>query len=81
MAGVYLGAGRSKTSDPVFPDVGIIFHKKKGDAVSSGEPVCDIFAQTEAAASSALLQLESALSIADKPPQAEPMIIKEYSAL
>ena len=81
MAAVYLGAGRNKTSDPVFPDVGIVFHKKKGDAVSSGEPLCDIFAQTEDAASSALRQIESALSITDRPPQAEPMIIKEYSAL
>jgi pyrimidine-nucleoside phosphorylase len=81
MAGVYLGAGRSTTADPVFPDVGIVFHKKKGDAVSSGQAVCDIFAQTEGAASLALRQMESALRVTDSPPPARPMIIKEYSAL
>jgi pyrimidine-nucleoside phosphorylase len=81
MAGVYLGAGRSKTSDPVFPDVGIIFHKKKGDGVSAGENLCDIFARSEDAADAALRQLREAILITDNPPQSRPMIIREYSAL
>jgi thymidine phosphorylase len=81
MAGVYLGAGRSKTSDPVFPDVGIIFHKKKGDGVSAGENLCDIFARSDEAAGAALRELREAFVITDTPPQPIPMIIREYSAL
>ena len=30
LAGVYLGVGRDKTADPVYPDVGFVFKKKKG---------------------------------------------------
>ena len=33
LAGVYLGVGRNKTSDPVSPDVGFVFERKKGAAV------------------------------------------------
>jgi pyrimidine-nucleoside phosphorylase len=81
MAGVYLGAGRNKTGDPVFPDVGIFFRKKRGEAVSSGETLCDIFAQTEEAAARARTQMESAFRIAGDQPPPRPIIIREYSAL
>ncbi|MDR1931513.1 MAG: thymidine phosphorylase [Spirochaetales bacterium] len=81
MAAVYLGAGRSKTSDPVLPDVGIIFHKKKGGKVSQGEEICSVFAQTGDAADMALRQLREALIVTGSPPQPGTMLIREYSAL
>ncbi len=38
MGGVYLGAGRSKADDTVYPDVGFELLKKPGDPVKKGEP-------------------------------------------
>ena len=77
LAAVYLGAGRNVATDPVFPDVGIIFYKKKGDAVSAGDVVCDIFARSESAAEAARGQMEQALTLTDRPPQKQPIIIMD----
>src|SRR5437660_5974584 len=41
-ANVLLGGGRAKKEDSVDPAVGIIIHKKAGDKVSAGEPLCTI---------------------------------------
>jgi pyrimidine-nucleoside phosphorylase len=41
-AGVLLGGGRAKKEDSVDPAVGIIVHKKTGDRVSAGEPLCTV---------------------------------------
>jgi pyrimidine-nucleoside phosphorylase len=41
-AGVLLGGGRAKKEDSVDPAVGIILHKKTGDRVSAGEPLCTV---------------------------------------
>jgi pyrimidine-nucleoside phosphorylase len=81
MAGVYLGAGRSSVEGRVFPDVGIIFHKKKGDSVRAGEEVCEVFAHSEEAAGAALGEISPALRIAQEPPAQGPMILGEYGAL
>jgi pyrimidine-nucleoside phosphorylase len=39
LASVWLGAGREKKEDAVDPAVGLIVHKKIGDAVAEGEPL------------------------------------------
>jgi pyrimidine-nucleoside phosphorylase len=41
-AGVLLGGGREKKEDSVDPAVGIVVHKKLGDQVSAGEPLCTV---------------------------------------
>src|SRR5215475_2538432 len=41
-AGVLLGGGRAKKEDTVDPAVGFIVHKKLGDKVSAGEPLCTV---------------------------------------
>ncbi len=41
-AGVLLGGGRAKKEDSVDPAVGIMIHKKVGDNVTAGEPLCTI---------------------------------------
>jgi len=43
IAGVLLGGGRAKKEDSVDPAVGIILHKKTGDQVSAGEPLCTVY--------------------------------------
>jgi pyrimidine-nucleoside phosphorylase len=81
MAGVYLGAGRSKTTDPVYPNVGIIFYKKRGEIVRREEPLCEIFGETDEAADAALGLLRDAFHIAGAAGPARPMVLKETAAL
>ncbi|NIN68234.1 MAG: hypothetical protein GTO63_26715 [Anaerolineae bacterium] len=42
-----LGAGRRKKGDSVDHAVGIVLHKKIGDEVAEGEPLCTIHAQSD----------------------------------
>jgi pyrimidine-nucleoside phosphorylase len=42
-ASVVLGGGREKKEDAVDPAVGIVLHKKVGDLVSQGEPICTVY--------------------------------------
>jgi len=81
LAGVYLGVGRDKTTDPVFPDVGFVFKKKVGHAVVAGEHICTAYGKDAAALEAALPLIVSAFSIADSPPPPRPIVIKEISAL
>jgi pyrimidine-nucleoside phosphorylase len=81
LAGVYLGVGRDKTTDPVFPEVGFVFKKKVGHAVVAGEHICTAYGKDAAALAAALPLIVSAFSIADSPPPPRPIVIKEISAL
>jgi thymidine phosphorylase len=65
---VVLGGGREKKEDSVDPAVGIELHKKVGDAVSAGEPICTIHYNSEARASQAKLLIENSYQISDRPP-------------
>jgi pyrimidine-nucleoside phosphorylase len=40
---VLLGGGRARKEDSVDPAVGLMVHKKVGDRVSAGEPLCTIY--------------------------------------
>jgi len=42
-----LGGGREKKGDPIDHAVGVALHKKVGDRVRAGEPLCDIHANDE----------------------------------
>lgn len=81
LAGVYLGVGRNKTTDPVAPDVGFIFAKKKGDAVAAGETVATVYGKDAASLAAAWQLIESSLSISADRPKAAPLVLKEISAL
>jgi thymidine phosphorylase len=63
MAAVTLGAGRNKTTDTVFPYVGIQFHKKSGESVKEGEPILELYGETSEAADRALEILKEAVHI------------------
>lgn len=81
LAGVYLGVGRDKTTDPVYPDVGFIFHPKVGDAVKAGDLVAEVYGKDEASLEAAWALIESALAIGPAKAPARPLIVKEISAL
>jgi len=42
---VELGGGRKKASDSVDPGVGLVFHKKLGASVKTGDPIATVYAQ------------------------------------
>ncbi len=81
LAGVYLGVGRNKTTDPVLPDVGFIFERVKGATVSKGDLVARVYARDEAAMNGAWSLVEASLRIDSAKPAATKLIIKEISSL
>jgi pyrimidine-nucleoside phosphorylase len=76
-AGVDLGVGRNRTEDAVSPVAGILFHRKRGDAVTPGDPVMTVWARDNAGLAAALPRLEDAVEYADAPPTPRKLILKE----
>jgi pyrimidine-nucleoside phosphorylase len=71
---VVLGGGRERKEDSVDPAVGIVLHKKIGDAVSTGELLATIHYNSEARAQRACELLEESYQIADSPVEKRPLI-------
>jgi pyrimidine-nucleoside phosphorylase len=65
IASVILGGGRAKKEDAVDPAVGIIVHRKLGDSVAAGEPLCTTHYNSEARADEAAKLLQKSFRIAD----------------
>ena len=72
---VILGGGREKKEDSVDPAVGIVVHKKIGDRVSAGEPLCAIHCHSDAQAVRARNLLEESYTISAAPPAHRPSLI------
>jgi pyrimidine-nucleoside phosphorylase len=62
-ASVVLGGGREKKEDAVDPAVGLVLHKKVGDAVIEGESICTIHHNSDARLHEAVGLLEHAYRI------------------
>jgi pyrimidine-nucleoside phosphorylase len=62
-----LGAGRERKEDPVDHAVGVVCRAKRGDAVEPGQPLAEIHARDEAAASAVDPALLAAYEIGDEP--------------
>jgi pyrimidine-nucleoside phosphorylase len=71
---VRLGGGRERKEDSVDPTVGIVLHKKVGDAVSAGEALATIFYNAEAKAQRARELIEKSCTIADAPPEKRQLV-------
>ena len=71
---VVLGGGRERKEDSVDPAVGIVLHKKIGDAVSTGEPLATIYYNSEARAHRVGELLEESYQIADSRVEKRPLI-------
>ena len=69
-----LGAGRHKKDDPVDYAVGVVFHRKVGDYVNSGEPLVTVHANSEEKLRQAQLRLRGAIRFSDSPPPPRPLI-------
>ncbi len=73
LTSVDLGAGREKKGDPVDHAVGIVAHRKVGDAVKAGEALFTVHANDEAKAESAHRRLLAAVEWSDAPVEPLPL--------
>ena len=77
IASVILGGGREKKEDAVDPAVGIVVHRKLGEAVAAGEPLCTIHYNSETQADEAAALLRKSFRIAEvRPPKANSLVHK-----
>jgi len=81
VAGVVLGGGREKKEDAIDPAVGLEFHKRIGDAVERGEPLCTLHYNSETRLAEAQHLVETAFRIdAEKPKEIPPLIYRIIGA-
>ena len=74
-AALHLGAGRQTKDDRVDHAVGIVCLRKRGDEVDAGEPLAEIHARTDEAATEAAQELLAAYEFADEPPPERPVVL------
>ena len=75
-ATMLLGAGRSRVDSAINPAVGAVLHKKVGERVEAGEPLCTILADDEGRARElALPILSGAYAIGDEPVEVPELIV------
>jgi pyrimidine-nucleoside phosphorylase len=75
LAALRLGAGRREKDDVIDHSVGIVCLKKRGDAVTVGEPLAEIHAADDAAAEAAAAEVLEAYELGDEPPDERPVIL------
>ncbi len=79
-ATMLLGAGRTRMDSPIDHAVGIILHKKEGDSVARGEPLCTVLVNDETRLAEALSVIREAYDISDAPAVAQPLIVERIAA-
>ena len=75
-ATMLLGAGRARVDSKIDPSVGVILHKKVGDRVEVGEPLCTVLVNDEPGIEDALEMIGCAYRIEDGPVAVEPLIVE-----
>jgi len=75
VACVVLGGGREKKEDTIDPAVGLEFHKRIGDTVERGEPLCTLHYNAEGRLEEARNLVETAYQIEQEKPKVVPPLI------
>ncbi|MBZ5698881.1 MAG: thymidine phosphorylase [Acidobacteriia bacterium] len=75
VACVVLGGGREKKEDTIDPAVGLEFHKRIGDAVQRGEPLCTLHYNAGGRLDEARRLVETAYRIEPEEPKAIPPLV------
>ena len=75
VACVILGGGREKKEDKIDPAVGLEFHKRIGDAVARGEPLCTLHYNSDARLAEARKLVETSYLIDPEKPNSLPPLI------
>ena len=79
LASKSLGAGRDRKDVPIDLAVGIVLHKKVGDAVQDGEPVATVHARTDQAADDVAPRVAAAFRVAASA-QPRPLLLRRVTA-
>jgi pyrimidine-nucleoside phosphorylase len=80
LACVALGAGRKTKEDVVDPAVGLIFHRKRGDRVRRGEPLCTIHYNSETGFAEARRLVEMSFHVAAEAPVPQALVRRVIGA-
>ena len=75
-ATMLLGAGRARVESTIDPAVGVLLHKKEGDAVAVGDPLCTLLVNDETHLESALAMIGLAYIIGDDPVVVPELIVE-----
>ena len=75
IASLVLGGGREKKEDVIDPAVGLVLHKKVGDSVRQGEPLCIIHYNSDSRLAEAKALLGRAYSISEEAPEKQRPLI------
>ncbi len=79
-ATMLLGAGRARMDSPVDHAVGVILHKKAGEAVRTGEPLCTLLVNDETRLDEATALVLGAYTIAAAPVGVPAVLIDRLAA-
>jgi pyrimidine-nucleoside phosphorylase len=75
IASMMLGGGREKKEDSIDPAVGLVLHKKVGERVARGEPLCTIHYNADARLAAARHVIMKSYHIANQPPSSlQPLV-------
>ncbi len=78
-ATMLLGAGRSRMDDGVDHSVGVMLHKKVGDHVAAGEPLCTLHHDGESRLDEARVLIQEAFEIADHAVEPAPLMVERIA--
>jgi pyrimidine-nucleoside phosphorylase/thymidine phosphorylase len=74
-ATMLLGAGRARVESLIDPAVGLWLHKKMGDSVVTGEPLCTLLVNDESMLTAVQAMIEGAYSIEEGPATVPDLIV------
>jgi pyrimidine-nucleoside phosphorylase/thymidine phosphorylase len=75
-ATMLLGAGRARVESTIDPAVGVLLHRKTGDPVTAGEPLCTVLVNDETNLEPALARIGGAYVIGDRPVAVPELVIE-----
>jgi pyrimidine-nucleoside phosphorylase/thymidine phosphorylase len=80
LAAVALGAGRARVEDRVDPAVGLVIHRKLGDRVEAGEPLCTVHEGARSERRERMTaRLAAAWRMGPERPAAQPIVLERLS--
>jgi pyrimidine-nucleoside phosphorylase len=78
-AALHLGAGRRTKADTIDHAVGVVCHRKRGHAVSTGDLLAEVHARDEASADEAVREVLAAYEIGDQAVPERPVLLEIVS--
>ena len=75
LSAVQLGAGRQKIDDHIDPASGVLFHTRKGQPISQGDPVFTIYTEKAELLTEIKNRISNAISISSTKTESSPVII------